>query len=148
EASMPPGENSTECEGECATDLAAYLWSLRTELEEPDSLVRGQALMEGSMCAGCHADNGDGTFGTVGTGGFYDVNALRLSDTEATLAAYLHEFMPIGANTVNCEGRCATDLAGYLWSLRTDAEQPDPVEPDPVEPDPVDPDPVDPGPVE
>lgn len=129
EAAMPPAE-PTNCDSECATQAAAYLWTFYDEelaaanaaAAEAEKLERGRALMtEGALCAGCHRDNGNGTFGAT-QGAYFDVDSMRNASTEDELADYIDTTMPMDPTA--CVGECATDIATYLWSLRDDVAIP------------------------
>ena len=82
------------------------------------SVSNGQSLLAGSLCSGCHTDNGDGTFG-----GLVPFNAKTMSrgNTATALATYITNSMPSTSPDI-CTGSCANDTAAYLWSLPTQAK--------------------------
>lgn len=125
EVAMPPAAPDN-CGRECATQAAAYLWTFydedvaaaNREAAKPAAIARGSVLMnEGTLCAGCHRDNKNGTFG-ASENTYFDVDSMRNADSEDGLADYIHVSMP--PDPSGCEDDCATDIAAYLWSLRDD----------------------------
>jgi hypothetical protein len=81
-----------------------------------ESIARGKALINSDLCSACHTDNNDGSF----SNNAFNVNRLHHGgDSKAALAAYIDESMPPGANASKCDLNCATDIANYLWSLRS-----------------------------
>lgn len=77
----------------------------------------GEVVMKSNMCAGCHTDREDGTFG-----GFSPFNVNNLlafeNPTQASLADYIEAEMPDNGNPGNCGADCAADVAAYLWTYK------------------------------
>lgn len=73
-------------------------------------------MADSNLCAGCHTDREDGTFGGIAPFNVNDWQHLVL-DTEEALALYIADEMP-KASVGACIAECAADAAAYLWSLK------------------------------
>ena len=109
----------TFCPGGCGTQVAAYLWSMRTVNETVETnfedfvtnTSRGEQIFATTcMDSGCH--------GTAGT----SPNAI--SWARYMSASDFHDYIepamprPPTRDPRDCVGQCAADVSAYLWSLR------------------------------
>ena len=108
-----PASDPAACIGDCATDVAQYIFDTFTEAEPPPPppapVVTGESLYTSQGCAGCHGINGQG-IGVVG--------GLTRNIPLAELANITETSMPPTDPTL-CTGSCAVDLAKYIFDTFT-----------------------------
>lgn len=104
----------------CEVPVNVTLKAPTTTPTEPtgEAFANGKALMASPLCASCHTDNGDGTFGGIFK---FNVNNFNFwkgdkyqSGSQTELARYIEETMPSNGPG-NCDSRCASDIGTYLW---------------------------------
>ncbi len=116
--SMPP-QSVGSCTGDCAEQIAQYIYDNFTVKPLPDSAT-GASLYVDRGCIGCHGADGKGM-----TAGTLTVPPLTDPTTVSQLIATIAITMPPTA-VGSCSGPCATLLAQYIYSTFTDKTTPPP----------------------
>ncbi|WP_158224562.1 DUF1592 domain-containing protein [Agaribacterium haliotis] len=142
EALMPKGP-AENCVGQCAKDIAAYLWSYVGTMPEPEpsssaaptpkpsampspmpsdepllgNLVQGEKDYA-QFCEGCHGPAGDAG-STEAEKNLYSLIGQyceTCADGDAALFEKIVSTMPPG-NEANCNGQCAADTAKFIMEV-------------------------------